>query len=94
LEISTRRKTGSQTSGRPHGGTRLVEWLEANGFTSAQLEKKTKITRQSVGQIRRVRDVRRSTMIRVLRACRALAHRKVGMEEIFDLDPDSPVNAD
>ena len=93
MNISMRRKSGSHTSGRPHGGTRLLEWLEANGFTSAQLEKATKITRQSIGQIRRGRDVRRSTMIRLLRGCRALARRNVPMEEIFDLDPDSPVNA-
>jgi hypothetical protein len=31
-------------------------------------------------------------MLRILRGCRALALRKVVMDEIFDLDPDSPAN--
>jgi transcriptional regulator with XRE-family HTH domain len=78
----------------PHSGTRLQEWLDTNGFTSAQLERVTKMSRQSLGQIRNGRDVRRRTMLRLLRGCRALAKRPVQMDEIFDLDPDSPVNAE
>ena len=94
MNTSMRRKIGSHVGGQPHGGTRLREWLEANDVTSAQLEKETKISRQSVARIRKGADIRRSTMIRLLRACRVLARRTVQMDEIFDLDPDSPVNAD
>ena len=72
--------------------SRLQRWLEANGFTSARLEKATGMSRQSTTQIRRGRDLRLTTMLRILRGCRALALRKVVMDEIFDLDPDSPAN--
>jgi hypothetical protein len=43
--------------------------------------------------VRGGRDLRLTTMLRILRGCRALASRKVVMDEIFDLDPDSPSNA-
>lgn len=38
-------------------------------------------------QIRKGRDVRLSTMVRILRAARAETGRRVGMEELFDIDP-------
>jgi transcriptional regulator with XRE-family HTH domain len=93
VSTPTRQTNGTEPRSRTHSGTRLKEWLAANGLTSAQLEREIHMTRQSMGRIKRGQDVRRRTMIRLLRGCRALAHRKVMMEEIFDLDPDSPVNA-
>jgi hypothetical protein len=74
--------------------SRLQQWLEANGFTSGQLEKVTGMSRQSTAQICGGRDLRKTTMVRILRGCRALAGRNVRMEEIFDLDPDSPSEKD
>lgn len=73
--------------------SRLQQWLNANAYTSAQLERETGMSRQSTTQIRGGRDLRLTTMLRILRGCRALALRKVVMDEIFDLDPDSPANA-
>ena len=73
--------------------SRLQQWLNSNAYTSAQLERETGMSRQSTTQIRGGRDLRLSTMLRILRGCRALALRKVVMDEIFDLDPDSPANA-
>lgn len=70
----------------------LQQWLDAHAYTSAQLERETGMSRQSTTQIRGGRDLRLTTMLRILRGCRALAGRKVLMEEIFDLDPDSPSN--
>jgi hypothetical protein len=45
-------------------------------------------------KIRAGADVRRRTMMRILVGCTTLAGRKVAMEEIFDLDPESPANRD
>ena len=73
--------------------SRLQQWLDAHAYTSAQLERATGMSRQSTTQIRRGRDLRLTTMLRILRGCRALASRTVMMDEIFDLDPDSPSNA-
>lgn len=72
----------------PPSGTRLQQWLDANGFTSAQLEAATGIGRQGMTKIRgAVGDVRRTTMIRILDGACILANRKVRMDEIFDIDP-------
>jgi predicted transcriptional regulator len=85
-----------QRTGRPPtaGGqqTRLQLWLDENGFTSAQLEEKTGIGRQSMTRIRGGGDVRRKTMMKILRGARELRGAKVTMDELFDLDPDSPYN--
>lgn len=67
-------------------------WLDENGFTSAQLEQKTGIGRQAMTRIRAGGDVRRKTMMRIVRGARELKGEKVTMEELFDLDPDSPFN--
>jgi DNA-binding Xre family transcriptional regulator len=72
--------------------SRLQAWLDQNGFTSADLEADTGISRQSMTKIRAGADVRRRTMMRILVGCTTLARRKVSMEEIFDLDPESPAN--
>lgn len=37
-------------------------------------------------------DVRRNTMLRILRGARELKGEKVMMDELFDLDPDSRPN--
>jgi hypothetical protein len=72
----------------PPSGTRLQQWLDAHGFTSAQLEAATGIGRQGMTKIRgAVGDVRRTTMIRILDGACILANRKVRMDEIFDIDP-------
>jgi predicted transcriptional regulator len=70
--------------------TRLQRFLQVNGLTSARLEKEIHMSRQSLTKIRGGHDVRQGTMLRILRGCRALTGRKVLMDEIFDLDPDSP----
>ena len=68
--------------------TRLQQWLDANGFTSAELEEKAEVSRQAMTKIRAaIGDVRRSTMIRILDGACFLANRKVRMDEIFDLEP-------
>lgn len=80
-----------QKSGRQP--TRLQSWLDTNGFTSAQLERKVPMSRQSMTKVRAGRDVRRKTMIRILRAARDLKNDPmVKMDDLFDLDPDSPLN--
>lgn len=85
-----RPKPGNMSRTRP--STRLQRWLDANGFTSAQLEKEIGMSRPSMTRIRGGRDVRRRTMIRILAGCRALANRKVHMEEIFDLEPEDSMS--
>jgi predicted transcriptional regulator len=68
--------------------TRLQRFLVAEGISSAAIEKRTGIARPSFFQIRTGRDVRLSTMVRILRAVREETGRHVRMEEIFDVDPD------
>jgi hypothetical protein len=72
--------------------SRLQEWLVREGFTSAQLEAESRIGRQSMTRIRGGGEVRRKTMLAILRAARALKGGYVAMDELFDLDPDSPFN--
>ncbi|MDP9191106.1 MAG: hypothetical protein M3P06_05330 [Acidobacteriota bacterium] len=68
--------------------TRLQHWLDTNGFTSAELEAETELSRQAMTKIRAaIGDVRRSTMIRILDGACFLAQRKVQMDELFDLEP-------
>lgn len=68
--------------------TRLQRFLDAEGLTSAKLEKETNISRQAMTKIRAGQDVRRKTMLRILAGVRALTRRAVRMEEIFELDPE------
>jgi hypothetical protein len=91
MNTAGRPKTGPPTasSRRP---TLLQKWLDENGFTSVQLELVTGIGRQSMSRIRAGGDVRRKTMIRILQGAARLIGRKVTMDELFDLDPDSPHN--
>lgn len=76
--------------------SRLQQWLDANGFTSVQLETAVaKVTepigRQSMTRIRGGGDVRLKTMLRILLGARRLKS-DVTMNDIFDLDPESPYN--
>ncbi len=89
MSTSKRRRRGRPPKKSP---TRLQAWLDRNGFTSADLEGKTGIVRQSMTKIRAGGEVRRKTMLKILAGCMTLAGRKVSMEEIFDLDPESPAN--
>lgn len=73
-------------------GTRLQLWLAENGFTSAQLEETSGIGRQSMTRIRGGGEVRRKTMLKILRGARELKGPEVSMDDLFDLDPDSPSN--
>ena len=92
LHVSTakRGRTGRLAATPGPGGkpTRLQSWLDRNGFTSAQLERATNMGRQDMGKIRMGRDVRRMTMLRILRGARKLS-ADVQLGDVFDLDPDS-----
>jgi predicted transcriptional regulator len=70
------------------GGTKLQGFLSAEGISSSAIERRSGIARPTLYQIRQGRDVRLSTMVRVLRAIRAETGRRVRMEEIFDIDPE------
>jgi hypothetical protein len=77
---------------RTEPATRLQQWLDDHGFTSAQLERATGICRPTMSAIRKGRDVRKSTMLKILVGATALAGRVVTVEELFDFDPASPEN--
>ena len=71
--------------------SRLQQWLNANGFTSADLEAEITppMSRTQVMKIRwRIGDVRRAPLIRILDAACFLAKRSVRMEEIFEIEPE------
>jgi DNA-binding Xre family transcriptional regulator len=89
--VNPEARRGRRPKGKPAepDSTRLQQWLDDNGFTSAELEAATGLSRQAMTKIRRqVGDVRRTTMIRILDGACALAKRKVRMEEIFDIEPE------
>jgi len=70
----------------------LQKWLDDNDFTSAELEQKTGICRQTMTKIRAGSDLRKKTMIRIARGATTLAGRPVRIDEVFDLDPYSSEN--
>jgi predicted transcriptional regulator len=86
------RKTGRVPATVGGTQTRLQMWLDEHRFTSAQLEARTGIGRQSMTKIRGGQDVRRKTMMKILKGARELKGAAVNMDELFDLDPDSPCN--
>jgi transcriptional regulator with XRE-family HTH domain len=90
--VSSGRKTGRAPATVGGKRTRLQAWLDEHGFTSVQLEEKTGIGRQAMTKIRAGRDVRRKTMLKILKGARELKGAVVTMDELFDLDPDSPFN--
>ncbi len=69
--------------------TRLQRFLDANGWTSADLEEKIDppMQRQTVTRIRAGSNVRLSTMRRIQLAASKLARRPVRIEELWDVDP-------
>ncbi|HYH08685.1 MAG TPA: hypothetical protein VEK11_16645 [Thermoanaerobaculia bacterium] len=73
--------------------TRLQQWLDNNGYSSGALERATGIGRKAMQAIRRGRDVRKSTMIRVLKGARLLSGEPVEITDLFDFEPDAPENA-
>jgi hypothetical protein len=91
VNAEIRRRTGRPPATPGGQQTRLQRWLDENGFTSAQLETASGVGRQSMTKIRGGGDVRRKTMIRILRGARKLKPGTT-MDELFDLDPDSPSN--
>lgn len=71
--------------------SRLQRWLTDNDFTSTALEAEIQppMNRAQMTKIRkRIGDVRRSTMIRILDGACFLAKRTVRMEEIFEIEPE------
>lgn len=66
--------------------SRLAEWLKREGLSSRQLEDECHICRQTMTEIRGGRDVRLSTMVKILRGARALSRRRVVIDELFDFD--------
>lgn len=67
--------------------TFLPEFLRKERLTSAALEKESATSRQSMTQIKDGRDLRLSTMLRILRGARRATRRNVRMEELWDLEP-------
>lgn len=70
--------------------SRLQQWLNDNGFTSADLEAVTGIDRKLMRVIRSDGryNLRLHTMLRILAGARILAGRPVHILELFDLDSD------
>jgi transcriptional regulator with XRE-family HTH domain len=73
-------------AGSGNRGTRLQRWLDAHGFTSAQLESASGIVRQTMRRIRSGHGVTQKTMRRIRGGAETLAGHSVQMEELFDLD--------
>jgi DNA-binding Xre family transcriptional regulator len=91
LGVNAGARRGRRPKSKPADpdSARLQQWLDDNGFTSAELEAVTGMSRQAMTKIRRqVGDVRRTTMIRILDGACVLARRKVRMEEIFVIEPE------
>lgn len=84
------RRRGRKRKRQP---VRLQLWLDANGFTSAQLEDAASICRQTMTEIRAGRDTRQNTMRKVLHGARRLANRPVRIEELFEFDFESDDSA-
>lgn len=68
--------------------TKLQRFLEAEGIRAAAIERRSGMSRPTFLRVRKGRDVRLSTMIRILRAVREEAGRRVRMEELFEIDPE------
>jgi predicted transcriptional regulator len=68
--------------------TKLQRFLDSEGISSAAIEKRSGIARPTLYHIRLGRDVRLSTMRRILRSIRKESGREVRMEEIFEIEPE------
>ncbi len=67
----------------------IPRFLENEDLKSVQLEDESDTSRQSMTQIRDGRDVRLTTMLRILGAARRLAKRDVKMGELWHLEPET-----
>jgi len=65
---------------------KISEWLAREGFKSKDYERIVGIHRQTMTAIKRGRDLRLSTSVKLLEGTRKLAKRRVGIEELVDLD--------
>lgn len=65
---------------------RIQEWLRKEGLSSAQLEAASDTRRTTMQKIRAGRDVRLSTIKKVLKGAREVSNRQVAVEELFDFD--------
>lgn len=75
--------------------TKLQQYLATHRITAAAIEDASGIARASLRKVRRGRDIRLSTMKRILRAVRiAGGSDAVRREDLFDLDPDEPAILD
>jgi predicted transcriptional regulator len=61
-------------------------WLQRERFTVADLASECRVSRQMLQHVKSGRDVRLSTMVRILHGARSLAGRNVAVEELFDFD--------
>ncbi len=68
--------------------TKLQRFLEAEGIRAAAIERRSGMSRPTFLRVRKGRDVRLSTMIRILRAIRQETGRRVRMDELFEIDPE------
>jgi transcriptional regulator with XRE-family HTH domain len=92
MQKGRRPKKRTEGTSSPLPQTRLQQWLDDRQLTSAQLETKSGISRQTMTKIRAGSDLRKKTMIRIARAASVLAATPVLMDELFDLDPFSSEN--
>jgi hypothetical protein len=84
----------------PHRETRLQQFLDRHEIPSAWVERtlrqRLKGRAPSDKQMARWRldrvDIRRKTMVRIRWAIEQLVHRTVDINELFDFDPDNPLN--
>ena len=66
--------------------SRLGEFMTANGIRPAQLARTAFISRQHLLRLRNgTDDPSRHFMVRLTMACTLILHRRVRMDELFDL---------
>jgi predicted transcriptional regulator len=71
--------------------TKLQQYLTTHRIAASTIERTSGIPRASFCKMRRGRDVRLSTMKRILRAVRIAGRTDaVQMGDLFDLEPDVP----
>jgi DNA-binding phage protein len=66
--------------------TRLESFISANGLKPAKLARVAYISRQHLMRVRTGEgDPSRHVMVRLMMACTLILHRRVRMDELFDL---------
>jgi hypothetical protein len=67
-------------------GTLLDAFMKANAIKPAQLSRVAYVSRQHLLRVRTGEDdPTRQVMVRLLMACTLILHRRVRMDELFDL---------